>query len=216
MCRLAFEPLIADNILDGMTDPPPPPSPSSSTFTTSRTKAKTRIVVSDAERSSWESAFAARPQLLLNDDEGDIAVGTASLLRFLHQAYPTTQFSFCLGADSYQDLLQGKWREGASVLEVLDQDRLVVLARSGVHGQHPHQHQPPPESLSGRHSFVTVDELSMISSTQVRACCDVQLLRTMVPPAVLQYMQQHELYMFAKTTSAVSALFLSLPTTPNV
>jgi hypothetical protein len=57
-------------------------------------------------------------------------------------------------------------------------DSSVVLARGGVHGLHPHPHphphqQTPPESTessSGRHSFVTVDELSMISSTQVRAC----------------------------------------------
>jgi nicotinic acid mononucleotide adenylyltransferase len=180
MCRLAFEPLNDDDALDGMSDPPPPSS-LSSTSTTSKTKAKTRIVVSDAERSSWEYAVAARqPQPRRDNDEDDMAVGTASLLRYLYHAHPTTQFSFCLGADSYQDLLQGKWREGATVLELLDNDRLVVFARGGVNSQH----QPPPESSSdsssGRHSFVTVDELSTISSTQVRACRDVALLRTMV------------------------------------
>jgi nicotinic acid mononucleotide adenylyltransferase len=186
MCKLAFESLNEEQ-------------PASS-------KTTTQILVSDAERFSWEYALAAQQQLQPQQhvDTAQFSVGTASLLQYLHQAYPDTQFSFCLGADSYVELLQGKWREGSAVLELLG-NRLVVFSRG-----RPHETITTTTTTATndqyRHSFVTVPELSTISSTQVRACRDPEQLRTMVAPAVLAYIQRHSLYMFAATTAAATTL----------
>jgi nicotinic acid mononucleotide adenylyltransferase len=171
MCQLAFERLNVEAS-----------SPSTS-----------RVLVSDAERSSWEYAVNRQDHVV---DE-HFSVGTGSLLQYLHHQYPNYQFFFSLGADSYQDLLQGKWKEGQAVFDLLD-DRFVVLSRAG---------RPPSETTTNSHSlgttFITINALTDISSTQVRACRCLEQLQTMVVPSVLAYMQQHSLYMFATTAKTL-------------
>jgi hypothetical protein len=102
---------------------------------------------------------------------------------------------------------------------LLDQDRLVVLARdSCVHSLPPHQHQQTPpestESSSGRHSFVTVDELSIISSTQVRCACSQRGVvphHDARPPSYSTCNNKSSTCLHKSPASSA----LSLPTTPK-
>jgi nicotinic acid mononucleotide adenylyltransferase len=45
--------------------------------------------------------------------------------------------------------------------------------------------------------LLILPDLQDISSSQVRECMDIEKLDQLVVPAVLEYMQQHQLYMFA-------------------
>lgn len=113
-------------------------------------------------------------------------MGTASLLEYLEFAFPDIEFSFCLGADSYKDLIQGKWKESQRVVDSFG-DRLVVFARGTA-----------PVTVNPRHTIVTVDSLSTVSSTQVRNCTDIEQLQSMITPSVLAYMLEHGLYKIGK------------------
>jgi len=159
-------------------------------------------------------------------------VGTAALLEYLietegsiEQQFPdedegmgsssnaaTPEFALCLGADTFLDLIDGKWRESGRVLDLI-QGRILVFYR-------------PPSSSTSTSSvadaesgnalkrrkqerfdllqrrvdevpnarLLRVDGLEDISSSQVRSCTDVSELRRMVVPGVLEYMRQHKLY----------------------
>jgi nicotinic acid mononucleotide adenylyltransferase len=48
-----------------------------------------------------------------------ISVGTAALLDYLKIEYPTNEFYFCLGADSFFDLVDGKWQQSDRILNEL-------------------------------------------------------------------------------------------------
>jgi len=121
-----------------------------------------------------------------------------------------TIFSFCLGADAFLDLMDGKWKESARVLELLDGGkRLVVLHRSSS--------SSAPESTTSSDDddkknddtvllrrveetgarLMRIDQLGSISSSQVRLCSDRNKLSTMVAPRVLEYMKANHLYQFS-------------------
>jgi nicotinic acid mononucleotide adenylyltransferase len=80
--------------------------------------------------------------LLINSvDESEkdsISVGTAALLDYLASVYNDYEFYFCLGADSFLDLINNKWQHTDRILNELlfsrtdDQvyRRIVVLFRS--------------------------------------------------------------------------------------
>jgi nicotinic acid mononucleotide adenylyltransferase len=69
-----------------------------------------------------------------------VSVGTAVLLDYLMSAYPNYKFYFCLGADSFVDLVNGKWQQTDRILNELlferhtriykSPRRIVVLYRS--------------------------------------------------------------------------------------
>jgi len=136
-----------------------------------------------------------------------VAVGTAALLDYLSSVseYDSTLFSFCMGADAFLDLMDGKWKESARVLEMLGGGRrLVVLYRSTADDVDASTTDNNYcNSLLERRvkeagaQLVRIGHLGSISSSQVRACTDVEQLSTMVVPEVLQYMRDNHLYQFA-------------------
>ena len=60
-----------------------------------------------------------------------IRVGTADLLEMLQRQEPETEFTFCLGGDTFLDLTAWKWKRSKDVLRLLDR-RLVVIYRKGL------------------------------------------------------------------------------------
>ena len=147
-----------------------------------------------------------------------LSLGTASLLDYLHQDNVNnnnaTIFYFCLGADAFLDLMAGKWKESDRVLQFLDGGRrLVVLHRRNNNDtnldadERTHDH----ERLLLRHvqetgaRLLIIGHLGSVSSSQVRACRDVDELRTLVVPQVLEYIQSNRLYQFATNTTASSS-----------
>ena len=125
------------------------------------------------------------------EDKATATVGTASLLSYLAVAYPETAFYFCLGADAYTDLMAGKWKESDRVLQILE-GRLVVFHREGD-GVTTTASSPQGANVS----WCKVNHLGNVSSSQVRECRDLETLKTLVMPEVLQYMRENQLYSFS-------------------
>lgn len=59
-----------------------------------------------------------------------VSVGTAVLLDYLMSAYPNYTFYFCLGADSFVDLVNGKWQQTDRILNELLFDRQTRIYKS--------------------------------------------------------------------------------------
>lgn len=141
----------------------------------------------------------------------EVSVGTAVLLDFLRSIYESYEFYFCLGGDSFIDLVQGKWHHTDRILNDLllshggDESqgpsrRLLVLYRSVQHGEdHDALIQQYAKELGVR--LIQVSHLGNVSSTQVRNCADAAQLQSshqMILPQVLEYIQAHGLYQFCK------------------
>ncbi|RHY60210.1 hypothetical protein DYB34_012828, partial [Aphanomyces astaci] len=112
-----------------------------------------------------------------------IRIGTVDIIANLQAANPDVQFSWLLGADTYMDLVQGKWKGG---LALLDMVHLVVLPRDGV------------VLDTSSHPSVTISSVPSLddsSSTKARQSRDAAA--ALVLPPVLAYMQKHKLYAFA-------------------
>ena len=55
-------------------------------------------------------------------------VGTIELLKYLKEINKSVEFTFCLGADTFNDLLAGKWNDND---EIISQTNLLVINREG-------------------------------------------------------------------------------------
>jgi nicotinic acid mononucleotide adenylyltransferase len=149
----------------------------------------------------------------------DRRVGTADLLDMLCREEPDTDFSFCLGADTFLDLMAGKWKRSHDVIRML-QGRLWIIPRptetqDGNDGEidessAQRQLQARIDELN-RHGgiannaarLLTVPHLLPISSTSVRNCIDRTKLETLVVPSVLTYIEENHLYAFRETKKIV-------------
>jgi nicotinic acid mononucleotide adenylyltransferase len=176
-----------------------------------------RVTVSDAEYKSWLAAVQNVPP----DKRDQVSVGTAALIEYLNKNKENNkldeqgeeveeQYSFVMGADTFLDLIAGKWKESARVLDLL-QGRLVVLERltnnstatastgdynaADTVADNDVALNKAVEAVPGAR-LLRVDNLNHISSSQVRACRSVVEMQeqNMVVPAVLEYMRQHGLY----------------------
>jgi nicotinic acid mononucleotide adenylyltransferase len=118
-------------------------------------------------------------------------------------ATTTTQFTICLGADTFLDLTEWKWVRSQDVLGLLE-GRIIVLYRVGVEGER----SISLDELQGRVDHVNqtesaqvkllrIETLGAVSSSLVRSCKDLELLKKLVAPRVLEYIQEHCLYGFA-------------------
>ena len=114
--------------------------------------------------------------------------------------------------------MAGKWKESDRVLQFLDGGRrLVVLHRRNNNDtnldadERTHDH----ERLLLRHvqetgaQLLIIGHLGSVSSSQVRACRDVDELRTLVVPQVLEYIQSNRLYQFAAATTTTNSAYSS-------
>lgn len=141
----------------------------------------------------------------------DVSVGTAVLLDFLRFSYPDYEFYFCLGGDSFLDLVHGKWHHTDRILNDLllcndnqpQKRRLLVLYRSAQHGEdRGHLIQEYADKLGVR--LIHISHLGNVSSTQVRNCTDVRELQSsqqLILPSVLEYIQRNGLYQFVNNDS---------------
>ena len=166
------------------------------------------------------SKMAARSE----EERKALSVGTAALLDYLqqsqepaatdevsvgegggHQQTPVSsvplvpEFTLCLGADTFLDLTAGKWKESSRVLELIE-GRIVVLLRKVGEGGVGESDGSSPRLLEDRirevpgSRLLHVEHLDDVSSSRVRCCTDVDELRRMVRPEVLDYMRERKLY----------------------
>jgi nicotinate (nicotinamide) nucleotide adenylyltransferase len=102
-------------------------------------------------------------------------VGTIDVVRHLMREHPDVELGLLLGADTYRDLMAGRWKESDALRKLV---RLVPVSRKGV-----------DESLGG-------PVLEEISSTDCRRTDDAAELARVLQPEVLAYIRDHGLYAF--------------------
>ena len=133
-----------------------------------------------------------------------IRVGTADLLDMLLEEEPHAEFSFAMGADTFMDLTDWKWRRSKDVLQLLD-GRFVVMIRRGL-AMSKDQVQERLDQLNssqdtdGTARLLDIPTLSDVSSTKIRASSDTEMLSTMLTPTVLEYIRTRKLYGFTDDT----------------
>ena len=146
-----------------------------------------KVVVSNDEYESWKRAAAIAEAFTATEMDSPspapIAVGTAALMEYLQEQEPDTVFYFCLGADSFVSLMEGKWKESDRVLKLL-QGRFIVINRIYADDNKNNDSQPgsssdasPPSppleplvrKVPGAQLLPPNPELGSVSSSQLRA-----------------------------------------------
>lgn len=239
MCELAMGDLATQ------TKPQTAASPTTSSSTSSSNNAfagaaehdepvDTRVVVSRAEEDSFRRMLSSPEAAGMTEEEkASLRVGTADLLEMLMgdeesgsgtrqntNAPPTTEFSFCLGADTFLDLTAWKWKRSRDVLRLLE-GRLVVVNRKQ---DHHHQQQEKQEETrpidalrerideinatplaNGKIVVMDVPSLGDVSSSKVRNAVDKDLVKNVLSPGVFEYVVTHKLYGFGEDNSGSSS-----------
>lgn len=113
--------------------------------------------------------------------------GTIDLLRYLRKTFPDQTFAWILGADSYNDILAGKWDRGMEIFQVPGIEFAIVerhgyaLTRTDV----------------AKHVKIYSDvPVGKVSSSMVRQCADPEKLAKMVHPEVAKRIVKENLYAF--------------------
>jgi nicotinic acid mononucleotide adenylyltransferase len=127
-------------------------------------------------------------------DPAQIVVGTASLFQYLQGEHPDIEFHFCLGEDSFWDVVQGKWKESERVLDAF-RNRLWVVRRAASNEDSTNAGSVEAAGVGAR--ILHVPDMTSVSSSRVRACRDIEELKNLVTTSVLTYMEEHRLYSFA-------------------
>ena len=156
-----------------------------------------KIVVSNAEHKSFQR-MAAKLEMKNEEEIQALRVGTADLLDMLLEEEPDTDFSFCMGSDTFMDLTAWKWRRSKDVLKLLD-GRLIVLERKGMTGNDQLRKRiATVNATDGRGNvfLLEIPSLQEVSSSSVRSLGEEDKLSYMVTPDVLAYMKKHRLYSF--------------------
>jgi nicotinate (nicotinamide) nucleotide adenylyltransferase len=154
-----------------------------------------RVVVSRAEERSFQRMTEG------TTDEEELAtlrVGTVDLLDMLQEEHKGTEFSFCLGADTFMDLTGWtKWKRSKDVLRLLG-GRLVVVHRKGLSFENELRDRVQHVNYNedGHVIFLDVPELEVVSSTMAREAKNKETLRQLVPDNVADYIVSHKLYGF--------------------
>ena len=125
-----------------------------------------RVRVLETEREVVE-AFAV--------DEPDAVIGTVDVVRWLDARHDGVEWALLLGADTYRDLQEGRWKESETLLGLVS---LVAIPRKGVDVDVP--------SASG------APELEQVSSSAVRE--DFRRWSHALQPEVRRYIETHGLY----------------------
>ena len=125
-------------------------------------------------------------------------VGTADLLEMLLEQEPDTDFTFCLGSDTFIDLTDWKWKRSKDVLSLLHGRILVVDRPNGAAEglQQRIENINKAESASVR--LLRVPALGTVSSTMIRCCRDEETLRKLLSSSVLDYIKEKAMYSFSE------------------
>ncbi|KAF1334297.1 Nicotinate nucleotide adenylyltransferase, partial [Globisporangium splendens] len=144
------------------------------------------VKVQECERELFEHLSAQ------TDAPEELRIGSIDLIKYLREKHPDTSFTLLLGADTYNDLRAGKWKNGDELQTLV---KLLVMDRKGVDA--PSQQENADAKSTDRVRFIHIPGLSDLSSTKVRATRDVDELRSFVGEDVAEYIVQHRLYGFA-------------------
>ena len=139
------------------------------------------VVVSDLERTVKMNAVKKAEQTGI--DARELKVGTYDLLMFAKTKYPDRVLHWVMGADTFEDLRDGKWT--TKLENILEICSVLVVPRKGVMLQLP---------LPDKCDLLKVNDATSISSTQVRDSFAKGRDPEGVAPTVLDYIKQRGLY----------------------
>lgn len=146
-----------------------------------------RIKVVEAEKDVVEAAFAQA------EDPSKVRIGTIDLVRKLMDDHPGVQFVLALGGDTYQDLHEGKWKEGDTLQQLLP---IVVIPRAGVENVRGTEDNAPQltdiSSSKVRAAFETIRNGEASGSEQVAEAW--KLVNEALHPDVIAYILENKLY----------------------
>ena len=132
-----------------------------------------------------------------NNQRNDIVPGTCDVVEFIMKENAASSSEsmpldvhLILGADTYADLLNGKWKNG---------DRLQKLVT--VHRVHRDGLEAAEDNVAGdclhRHHHHVIERMpALVSSSHARTTADERTLQRLLPNAVVRYMMKHNLYAF--------------------
>jgi nicotinic acid mononucleotide adenylyltransferase len=113
----------------------------------------------------------------------------------LFQQEPETDFTYCLGSDAFVDLIDLKWKRSEDVLSL---GRFVVIDRLGADEltvKERIQQQPIFSNIR----LLRIPALDAVSSTMIRSCRNEETLKSLLAPAVFDYIKEQNMYRFAET-----------------
>jgi nicotinic acid mononucleotide adenylyltransferase len=117
---------------------------------------------------------------------------------------PDSDFTFCLGSDTFFDLTEWKWRRSKDILKLL-QGRIVVLNRRGLQRHSPESSQERVDKVNLTENaqviLLEVPSLGAVSSSLVRSCRDEAEVEELVAEGVLKYIKEPRLYGFSTDSS---------------
>lgn len=159
----------------------------------------TKVLVSKAE----EDSFLRSSKNRTDEEKKNLRVGTADLLEMLLEDEPeATEFSFCLGGDTFLDLTDWKWKRSKDVFELLDGRLVVVNRKEGREEAAKEALKERVESVNatplanGNILLLDVPQLEDVSSSKVRNSTDRDYAQKTLSPKVFEYMIAHKLYGF--------------------
>ena len=132
-----------------------------------------------------------------DEDIHCLRVGTADLLDMVLEQEPDTDFTFCLGSDTFVDLTNWKWKRSHDVLSLLEGRILVIDRPNGTLEGLQERIQEINEKQSANIRLLRVPTLGAVSSTMIRSCRDEEVLERLLAPELLAYIKEKKMYSFA-------------------
>lgn len=118
------------------------------------------------------------------------------MLELFLEEEENTDFTFCLGGDTFLDLTALKWKRSRDVLQLLE-GRLVVFARKGSNIDLKEHVRRVNETEGMNAVLLEIPTLTDVSSSSVRSCKDEETLKQLLSSGVLEYIKENRLYSFA-------------------
>lgn len=186
-----------------------------------------RVVVSPLEKEIFEEISKGK-----DDVEKKICrVGTVDVLSALKAKEPNTKFTIALGTDTFMDLTGGKWRQWEDVISHV-RGRILVIQRevpgdaeASLSRKAAQSHtdvevnnriqkineewsKPSKEQLADDIEIhpaipVKIPSLSAVSSTAVRLTRNMNILKPLLKPSVLEYIRSKQLYAFSEDLECI-------------
>ncbi len=116
-------------------------------------------------------------------------VGTIDLLNYLRPLNNSIEYTFCLGTDTFNDLLAGKWEDNGEIIRTTN---LLVINRQG--------YSIEKSSLSDKKAnnikFITLPYTDYVSSTQIKESLihDKTFAKDKLYGPVFEYICNNNLY----------------------
>jgi len=152
------------------------------------------------------------------EQKESVRVGTADLLTMLITDEPNLEFTLALGADTFIDLVNGKWRRSEDVLKLVEY-RIVVFRRlveeDNASSEELIQHDEVKECIAKLQQRVdsttatitisvtqipsaTKSDIGVsVSSSAARNTTDETVLREILSADVLDYIRERKMYAFS-------------------